>query len=70
VRQPAQQHLPQQEIQKRGLSVQAPNSFDSYKSEVATVVQQIVTKLSEAVSEEDKIRIITKIVLNETKWLP
>jgi hypothetical protein len=34
---------------------------------VATVVQQIMTELSGAVSEEDKIAAITKIVLNLMK---
>jgi hypothetical protein len=43
-----QQHLPQQEIQKTGLSVQA------------IVVQQVITELSDTVSEKDKIMIITK----------
>jgi hypothetical protein len=32
-------------------------------------VQQIITELSEVVSEKDKIMVITKMVLNETKWL-
>jgi hypothetical protein len=31
---------------------------------VATVVQQIMTELSETVAEEDKIMVITKMVLN------
>jgi hypothetical protein len=35
---PVQQHLPQQEIQKTGLSVQAPSFSDNEKSEVAAVV--------------------------------
>jgi hypothetical protein len=35
---------------------------------VATAVQQIMTELSEAVSE-DKIMVTTKMVLNETEWL-
>jgi hypothetical protein len=34
---------------------------------VATVVQQIMTELSEAMSEEDKIMVITKMVLNLVK---
>jgi hypothetical protein len=34
---------------------------------VATVVQQIMTELNWAVSEEDKIAPITKIVLNLMK---
>jgi hypothetical protein len=36
---------------------------------IATVVQQIMTELNEAVSEKDRIMIITKMVLKETKWL-
>jgi hypothetical protein len=38
---------------------------------VATVVQPIITELSEAVSEKDKIMVITKIGTqpNESKWL-
>jgi hypothetical protein len=35
--------------------------------QVVTVVQQIMTKFSGAVSEEDKIVVITKIVLNLMK---
>jgi hypothetical protein len=35
----------------------------------ATVVQQIITEFSETVIEEDKIMVITQVVLNETKWL-
>jgi hypothetical protein len=34
---------------------------------VATVVQQIMTEFNGAVSEEDKIVVITKIVLNLMK---
>jgi hypothetical protein len=34
---------------------------------VTTVVQQIITELSGAVSEKDKIMVITKIVLNLMK---
>jgi hypothetical protein len=66
---PVQQHLPQQEIQKTGLSVQTPGLSDNDMLKVATVVQQIMTELIEAVLEEDKIMVITKIVLNETKGL-
>jgi hypothetical protein len=36
---------------------------------VAIVVQQIMTEVSEAVSGKDKIMIIIKMVLNETKCL-
>jgi hypothetical protein len=42
-----QQHLPQQEIQKTGLSVQAPSSSNNNMLKVATVVQHIMTELSE-----------------------
>jgi hypothetical protein len=62
-----QQHLPQQEFQKTGLPVQAPSSSNS--NTAATVVHLIMIEPSEAVSEEDRIMAITKMVLNETKWL-
>jgi hypothetical protein len=64
VRHPLQQHLPVQDIQKTGLSVQAPSSSVNDTLKVDTVVRQIMKELSEAVSEEDKIMIITIIVLN------
>jgi hypothetical protein len=60
--------VPQQEIQKTGLSVQTPSSSNDDMT-VATVVQHVMTELSEAVSDEDKIMIITKMVLNETELL-
>jgi hypothetical protein len=66
-RHPVQQHLPQQEIQRTGLSVQAPSSSKNTILNVATVAQQIMTKLSETVSEEDKIVVITEIVLKLMK---
>jgi hypothetical protein len=44
--------MPQQEIQKTGLSVHAPSPTTNDTLKVATVVQQIVTELSEAVSEK------------------
>jgi hypothetical protein len=69
VRHPVQQYLPQQEIQKTGLSEQAPSWTNVDMLKVATVMQQKVTELGKAVSEKDKILIITKMVLNETKWL-
>jgi hypothetical protein len=47
-----QQHLPQQEIQRTGLSVQVPSSSNNDMLEVATVMQQIITELSEADSEK------------------
>jgi hypothetical protein len=46
---PAQQHLPQHEIQKTDLSVQAPSSSNNDTLKVATVVQQIMTELNEDV---------------------
>jgi hypothetical protein len=58
---------PQREIQRTGLSVQAPSSSDNNTLKDATVVQQIMRELSEAVSEEDKIMVITKMILNLMK---
>jgi hypothetical protein len=52
-----QQYLPQQEYEETGLSLQAPSSS------VATVVHQIMTEFNEAVSEEDRIMVITKMLL-------
>jgi hypothetical protein len=62
-----QQHLPQQEVQKRGLLVQAASSTNGGTLKVGTAVSQIMTELSEAVSEEEKIMVITKMVLNLMK---
>jgi hypothetical protein len=59
------QHLPQQEIQKSSLSVQASSSSNSDVLQVATVAQKIMTDLNEAVSEKDKILAIRTMVLNE-----
>jgi hypothetical protein len=64
---PMQQHLPQQEIQRTGLSVHAPSLTNSNMLKVTTVLQQIMRELSEAVSEKDKITVITKMVLNFMK---
>jgi hypothetical protein len=61
-----QQQL-QQEIQRTGLSVQAPSSTNNDTLKIATVVQEIITELCEAVSEKDKIMVITKMVLNLLK---
>jgi hypothetical protein len=47
-----QQHLPQQEIER--LSEQAPSSSNNVTLKIATVVQQIIIELSEAVSEKYK----------------
>jgi hypothetical protein len=57
---PVQQHLSQQKFQKKCLSVWAPSPSDNYTLKVATVVRQIMTELSQAVSGEDKIIVITK----------
>jgi CRISPR/Cas system CSM-associated protein Csm5 (group 7 of RAMP superfamily) len=67
LRSPVQQHLPQQEIQKTGLSVQAPSSTNSDTLKIVSVEQQIVTELSKAVTEKGKIMIVTKTVLNLMK---
>jgi hypothetical protein len=66
---PMQQYLPQREVQGVGLLVQAPDLTNSDMLKIATVVQQIMTELSEALSGKNKIMVITKIVPNETKWL-
>jgi type IV pilus biogenesis protein CpaD/CtpE len=58
-----QQHLPQQEIQKASLSVQAPSSCGNDKLQAATVVRQIMRELSEGVSE-DRVMIVTMMVLD------
>jgi uncharacterized protein YggL (DUF469 family) len=68
VQHPVQKHLPQQEFQKTGLSVQAPISSENEKLQVATVVRQIMKELSEAVSEEDKLMIVTMVVLDLMQW--
>jgi hypothetical protein len=70
VRHPVEQHPPQQEIQTTGLSVQAPSSSNKERLKVASAVHPITTVLSEAVSEKNKIIIITEMVLNKKKWLP
>jgi hypothetical protein len=62
-----QHHLSQQEIQRKGLSVQAPSSTNNDMLKIATAVQQIITELSGAVSEKDKIMVIIKLVLNLKK---
>jgi hypothetical protein len=60
--------LPQQEQQKAGQSVRAPNinsfSLDKMLKVVVTVVHQIMTESNGAVLEETKILANTKIVLN------
>jgi hypothetical protein len=52
VQHPVQQHLPQEDFQKTGLSAQAPSLSDSDKLKVATVVRQIIKELTEALSGE------------------
>jgi hypothetical protein len=54
LRTPAQQHLPQQEIQKIGLSGQAASLTNSDTIKIATAVQQIMPEVSAAVSEKTK----------------
>jgi hypothetical protein len=46
-------------------SVKSSSLDDMFK--VASAVQQIMTELNDAVSEEEKIVVITKIVLNLMK---
>jgi hypothetical protein len=36
---------------------------------VTVSVQQIITELSEAMSEKDKLMVITEMILNKTKWV-
>jgi hypothetical protein len=62
-----QKRVPQQEIQGTGLSVQAPSSTNNDTLKTATAMQQIITELSEAVSEKGKIMVITKMVFNLMK---
>jgi hypothetical protein len=59
-----QQHLPQQEIQRTNLSVQAPSSTNNDRLKIATVVQQILTNFIEAVSEKDKIMVLNLLKQN------
>jgi hypothetical protein len=64
-------HIPAPTMQQEtGQSVKAPNvnsqSLDNMLT-VVTVVQQIMTEFNGAVSEENKIVAITKIVLNLMK---
>jgi hypothetical protein len=44
------------------------SSFVNDMFKAATIVQQIMAKLSEAVLEKGKTVVITKIVLHEIKW--
>jgi hypothetical protein len=64
VQHPVQQHLPQQEFQKTGLTVQAASSSDDDNLKVASVVRHIMKELNEAVSEEDKVIIVIMMVLD------
>jgi hypothetical protein len=38
-----------------------------FLTKFATSVQQIITQLSEGVSEKDKIKIVTKMIINKIK---
>jgi hypothetical protein len=53
-----------EEFEKLGLSVLAPSSHSN-----DTVVHQIMTDVSEIVSQEEGIVVIRKVLLNATKWL-
>jgi hypothetical protein len=64
VQHPVQQHLPQQEFRKTGLSIHFHSSSDNDKLKVATVVRQIMRELNEALSEEDRVMIVTLLVLD------
>jgi uncharacterized protein Yka (UPF0111/DUF47 family) len=52
---------------ENSLSVQASSSTKNDMLKVATAVQQIITELSEAESETDKIMVITKMLFNLMK---
>jgi type IV pilus biogenesis protein CpaD/CtpE len=56
------EELPQREFQKTGLSVQAPSS--SSNDTAATAVHQIMRELSKAVSEENRVMVLTTLILN------
>jgi hypothetical protein len=60
-------HLPQREIQRTGLSVQAPSLTNSDTLKVTTAVQKIIKELNETVPEKHKIMVSTKMVLNLMK---
>jgi hypothetical protein len=65
-------HLQGRKIRERGTSVcrwlQTADSLTNNDTlKVTTILRQIITELSEAVSEKDKIMIITKMVLNLLK---
>jgi hypothetical protein len=66
-------HIPAPALQQEtGQSAQAPNTKNQPLDNmlrVVTVVQQIMTEFNGAVSEEDKIVTITKIVLNLMKQI-
>jgi hypothetical protein len=62
IRHPVKHYLSQQEFQEPGLSAQAASS--SINNTVATIVHQIMTELSGLVSEEDRVIVIIKMVLN------
>jgi hypothetical protein len=65
-----QQHLPQQRIQRTGLSVQTPSSIKNDTLKIVTVVQQIITELSETIRKrQNNCRYKNGTLLNKTKWL-
>jgi hypothetical protein len=59
-----QEHLTQKENRKTRLSVQAPSLSDNDTVMVAAVVRHILIEIREAVSEEDKIIVITELIFN------
>jgi hypothetical protein len=67
VHHPVQQNLSKREFQNPGLSVQVISSFNN--NTVAAVVRQFMIDISGAVSEEKKVLVITKMILNAEKWL-
>jgi hypothetical protein len=55
-----QQHLPQQEIQKTGLAIQAPSSNSNEMLKVATVLQQIVQSSVKLCQKKTKLLTLQK----------
>jgi hypothetical protein len=64
IRHPVQQYMPQQKFQQTGLSVQAHSS--SNNTTVDIVVHRIMTELSEAVSDKDRIMDIVTCLSSAT----
>jgi hypothetical protein len=67
VQYPVQQICHNRKFRKRGLLVQAASSTNGDTLKVGTVVRQNMREPREAGSEEDKIMVITKMVLNLMK---